>query len=348
MKTPGIRRALLLANVFNLLVGIYFIIISIISLVHLRWFHQLTMFAKVRHVFTTATSYFAFFILIFAAVLLIAIFVMGAMSLSPRTYISPVITNDGSSQNPGITTTSVEQVVPIRGYETSAKVQSDGFSVLDGRLSPAVVAPLTSNQRGLVLKDAIEPRTLTTNARASSSILLHLLTATSLVIIIVVWLLNAGELVRDSISTQLDVAFAKYQFANRSNHYSVAIDGMQAINNCCGSLDFTDFPRRRTSGLSSGQYPGSCCDKNIFGVNARVQCSPEEIVRARQTSGCVTVLANYFDLISILIVPVSLACLFVNITMIALIAISRGHQLAHETRDRPRNHAQRFELKAAA
>jgi hypothetical protein len=48
------------------------------------------------------------------------------------------------------------------------------------------------------------------------------------------------------------------------------------------------------------------------------------IRRHRRQTGCTIVLANYYDLISLLVVPVALVCLFANITIIALIAISRA------------------------
>lgn len=253
MKRSAAKQASLLANSFQLLVAVYFIIIAIVSLVQLRWYHQLTITVKVRHIITSATSYFAFFILIFTALILIGIFVTSSISLSPKSYISPsdeIAHVDGDLQQ--------------HHHETLVKRRLD--------------TPLSNK---IVLRNSSWPET--SNSSVCCSILVHLVAAVSLVIILVIWLLNTGELVRDSISTQLDSAFAKYQFSNRSNYYSVAIDGMQDINNCCGSLDYTDFPHQRSSGLSNGHYPGSCCGKNIFGVNARVICTPEEIWRAKQT-----------------------------------------------------------------
>lgn len=258
------RRALLLAHVFNLLVAIYFIIISIVSLVQLRWYHQLTVTIRIRHVVTSATSYFAFLILIFAALILIIIFIINTVNLGPKTYVSPG--HDAiNSQPPNSSMASGDQLTSVAETNTKRRF---------GAGSPI-------NDRPLVLTDSTTASL--NNRRVCSSILLHLISSITLIIILVIWLLNTGELVRDSISTQLDSAFAKYQFANRSNHYSVAIDGMQDVNNCCGSLDYTDFPHQRSSGLSSGHYPGSCCGKNMFGVNARVICVPEEILRAKQT-----------------------------------------------------------------
>lgn len=90
-------------------------------------------------------------------------------------------------------------------------------------------------------------------------------------------------------------------------------------------------------------------------------------------SGCTTVLANYYDLISLLVVPVALVSLFVNITIIALITILKGnyHSLGHDelspsetghlaaarcarmkrtanTRNNPVQPAAKFELKSVA
>jgi len=261
MKIGNMRRALVFASVFNLLVAIYFIIISSISLVQLRWYHQLTITLRVRNVVTSATSYFAFLILIFVALVFIIIFVLNTIKLKPKSYVSTDQDAFSVSPQPGSSGSG--------GHQTRTKSSAQRRS--DSR-----------NNGGLVIRESAS-LTNATNSNICCSTLLHLVASASLIIIIVIWLLNSGELVRDSISSQLDLAFAKYQFANRSNHYSIAIDGMQDINNCCGSLDYTDFPHQRTSGLSSGHYPGSCCGKNIFGVNARVICQPEEIVRAKQT-----------------------------------------------------------------
>lgn len=283
MKTSSMRKVRMLANIFNLLVAIYFIVISIISLVQLRWYHRLTITTRVRHVVTSATSYFAFIILLVAAIILIIIFVASTISLSPRTYVS----GQDAIGDRTHSTTSKER--PILSESTAGRGGGGGSggggetsaSRRSGEETTIGLAQNSFVESRLILKDS--------SARHSSqsslwcSIFLHLISSISSVVILVVWLLNTGELVRDSISTQLELAFARYQFANRSNHYSIAVDGMQDINNCCGSLDYTDFPHQRISQLSSGHYPGSCCGKNIFGVNARVLCTPEEIVRARQT-----------------------------------------------------------------
>lgn len=295
MKTAGMRRALMLANVFNLLVAIYFIIISIVSLVQLRWYHQLTITIRVRHFVTSATSYFAFLILIFAALVLIVIFFTSTVSFSPRSYVNPsgqdainLTSNDvGSSINTNTDQPHPPPPPPLTDDEheqiSLAKQSKHQPISSEGRVSSTGATHMNNiNRRGraIVFKDSIGKPS---QSSVCCSILLHLISSVSLVVILVIWLLNTGELVRDSISTQLDAAFLKYQFANRSNHYSIAIDGMQDINNCCGSLDYTDFPHQRFSGLSGGHYPGSCCGKNIFGVNARVICTPEEIYRAKQT-----------------------------------------------------------------
>lgn len=275
--TATSRRALLLANIFNLLVAIYFIIISIVSLIKLRWYHQLTITIRIRHVVTTTTSYFAFLILLSAAIIFITIFLISLINSGPKVYTGPS-GQDAIEQQ-------VTTVEPASGsnHETLAKRKFD-----DMRQQAATVETATTANQRFVIKDSSSRASGTTsnnknNSRVCCSILLHLISAINLLIILLIWLLNTGELVRDSISSQLDQAFVKYQFANRSNHYSIAIDGMQDINNCCGSLDYTDFPHQRISGLSSGHYPGSCCGKNIFGVNARVHCVPEEIVHAKQT-----------------------------------------------------------------
>lgn len=274
MKTGGMKRALLLAHVFNLLVAVYFIIIAIISLAQLRWYHQLTITIKVRHIVTSATSYFAFLILIFAGLISIIIFVLNAIDFNSKRYVSPA-NQDAINLT---TITSEQPVSSAPTNDTESNLSGRGENERDStRLSPKM------NNPRLVLEDSTTTTNISTNSNICFSILLHLFSSMSLVIILVIWLLNTGELVRDSLATQLESAFAKYQFANRSNHYSIAIDGMQDINNCCGSLDYSDFPHQRISGLSSGHYPGSCCGKNIFGVNARVICTPEEIHRAKQT-----------------------------------------------------------------
>lgn len=280
MKTGSTRKALLLAHVFNLLVAVYFIIIAIISLVQLRWYHQLTITIKVRHIVTSATSYFAFLILIFAGLILIIIFLLNAINFNKKRYVNPV-----NQDAVNLTTITSEQ--PVSSVLTHDVVSNPTRGAESGqdssRLSPMSNRINNNNSSRLVFQDSTATTDVSTNSKVCFSILLHLFSSISLIIILVIWLLNTGELVRDSLATQLESAFAKYQFANRSNHYSIAIDGMQDINNCCGALDYTDFPHQRISGLSSGHYPGSCCGKNIFGANARVVCTPEEIYRAKQT-----------------------------------------------------------------
>lgn len=323
MKINGMRRAIVLAHAFNLLVALYFIIISIVSLVKLRWYHQLTITIRVRHFVTSATSYFAFLILIFAAIILVIIFVINAVNFSTKVYVSA--NQDAIELQRSNSPVEPISSAAIENY-SSKQVSNDRLSPDSGAIRQLQQQHQQHSTRPLVIKDSTTASSSLSNQTVCCSILLHLLTSVSLIIILIVWLLNTGELVRDSVSTQLDAAFSKYQFANRSNHFSIAIDGMQDINNCCGSFDYTDFPHhQRMTGLSSGHYPGSCCGKNIFGVNARVICTPEEIVRAKQTTGCVTVLSNYYDLISLLVVPVALISLFVNITMIAMITMTKSN-----------------------
>lgn len=272
MKISAMRKALLLANVFNLLVALYFIIIAIIALVQLRWYHQLTITVNVRYLLTSVTSYFAFFILIFAGLLLIAIFVTHTFRLAPKTasHVGPVLGGGGGAEDAIEATDGSHQTGKHRRVIVLKRRKHEEAS-----LNEPEEAIITSSN--IIGAESVE------STSVCCSIIVHLLATTCLVIILIIWLFNTGELVRDSISTQLDVAYSKYQFSNRSNHYTIAIDGMQDVNNCCGSLEYTDFPHQRISGLSSGHYPGSCCNKNIFGVNARVICTPEEIWRARQT-----------------------------------------------------------------
>lgn len=107
---------------------------------------------------------------------------------------------------------------------------------------------------------------------------------------------------------------------------------MQDINNCCGKQDFTDFPRQKSSGLvMAGHYPGSCCGKNLFAVDVRVQCSVEDIKRAKQTNGCVDVISDYYEIISIIVVPASLVALFINIIVIAFITLNNDQRTGKMT-----------------
>lgn len=131
---------------------------------------------------------------------------------------------------------------------------------------------------------------------------------------------------RTSVADTLNRAYEQYQIANRSNPYSVEVDGMQSINRCCGRQQFSDFPRPRLSGLVSGRYPGSCCGKSLVGVDIRsAQCEPEEIRRAQQATGCVHVIADHYQLVSLVVVPVSSVALLVNLVMVAVV-IMRSHQ----------------------
>lgn len=282
------KRALLLANIFNLLIGIYFIVISIISLVHLRWYHQLTVAIRVKHIITSSTSYSSFIILLFESIILVLIFITNASFLTSKKYIAQNVGNNNSINLTTLSTTNDNNNDKSQ-YNNNNNNQEQQETLVKQRI-PVEVASSTTPATGISdmmqRQDRIvfhQKTSTSNNMNNYCSTFLHLISSICLIAILVIWSLNTGELVRDSISTQLDGAFLQYQFANRSNFFSVAIDGMQDINNCCGSLDYTDFPHQRTSGLSSGHYPGSCCGKHIFGVNARVLCIPEEIKLAKQT-----------------------------------------------------------------
>lgn len=287
MKLSATRRALILANIFNSLVAIYFIIIAIVGLVQLRWYHQLTTSVKVRHVVTLTTSYFAFFILILVGLLLLGLFIQSALRLTskaqqtiaPPSGLRPELEPHKlqEANNTLQTTTLYDE----SNHEIASSPTTAGPESPRRLTSPTSLVARATNGRAIVLRET----SISEDSQASTccSILLHLLVTIGLIGTLLIWLFNTGELVREAISTQLDYAFARYQFSNRSNHYSIAVDGMQDINNCCGSLDYSDFPHQRVSGLSSGHYPGSCCGKNVFGVNARVLCTAEEVHRARQT-----------------------------------------------------------------
>lgn len=246
----ALRRSVLIGNFLNLLIGVHFVVVAIVSLIKLRWYHQITIVVRVRNSYTTTTSYLAFVVLILVGLLLVAIFIAHLINSTARIYIS--------------------------SSEDAIKPEADD----------AVNRESYGNQAAV--------NTSIISAQSKSQVfgwtLIHLVAAIGLVAIIAVWSLNSGELVRQTISTQLEQAYSKYQFTNRSNPYTIAIDGMQDINTCCGSFDYTDFPHQRVSGLSNGNYPGSCCGKNIFGNNARVICTPEEIVYVRQTASIPSIL----------------------------------------------------------
>jgi len=282
---------------------------------------------------TSATSYFAFFLLIFVALLLMGIFVVSSLLQLNTGTRRLVITKSVplATSRPSDHRLDHNNLHQQQQQQQQDETSSDQIARSSAELSKE--APRERNELEVEAGEPAEQEwrpTRRVSARdkpqvSKSSLagkcfvsMIYLLACIILVVIIIIWLVNSGELVRESISSQLDMAYARYQFSNRSNYYSIVIDGMQDINNCCGSLDYTDFPHQRTTGLSSGLYPGSCCGKNIFGVNARVLCTPEDIWRARQTAGCTTVLANYYDLMSTLVVPVALICLLINITIIVL------------------------------
>lgn len=266
-KLSPTRRLLILANVFNLMVAVYFIIIAIVGLAQLRWYHQLTVAVKARYFITLATSYFAFFILILVGLILIGLFIGSTLQLvKPAThqqeFIFPTVDEvehqTGIDQNQAVEN-GQQQQQPQQPQQGVAKHQSASRVVL----------------RQASLSDESQ-------ATVCCYIFLHLLVSVGLIIILVIWLYNTGELVRDSISSQLDYALARYQFSNRTNHLTIAVDGIQEINTCCGSLDYTDFPHQRNNGLSPSHYPGSCCGKHVFAAQARVICMADEVVRSRR------------------------------------------------------------------
>ena len=259
-KLSAKRRALLLANAFNLLAGVYFTVIAVVGLVQLRWYHQLTVTVRLRHLVTSATSYFAFILLIFVALLLMAIFVASSLQAG----------GGGCGGQPASQVFSFQQQQQQRGGRRATR-----------RVGQPQVAPDAGQSQEF--EAGRRAPFVGSHAGACCSSLVYLLASLGLLLVLLVWLVNTGELVRESIMSQLELAFAKYQFFNRSNHHSIAVDAMQDTNHCCGSLDYTDFPRFRHTGLSSGHYPGSCCGKITFGVNARVVCSAEEVWRAKQT-----------------------------------------------------------------
>lgn len=286
MKISATRRALILANIFNSLVALYFIIIAIVALAQLRWYHQLTITVKVRHILTLTTSYFAFILLIFVGLILLGLFVSSALRLNGNgnqnkrhqqqqqqlppasRSLSPNLEAEQANENNNNNTNEIFTDVSRVEFDVDSNEQQQARRT-------------TTTRRTVVLRDLSLSEE--SNSSVCCSILVHLVATIGLIVILLIWLFNTGELVRDSISTQLDYALARYQFSNRSNYYSIAIDGIQDINNCCGSLEYSDFPRQRISGLSAGLYPGSCCGKSVFGVNANQHCRAEEIWRAKQT-----------------------------------------------------------------
>lgn len=240
MKTNTIRKIILIGNILNFLVGISFILVSVILLVKLRWYHQLTYAVQARQSLTSSTSYIAFFIPIIVGLLLAGAFLASLTQFREQVTVS-FHEDQAGSVNQTNPKTQVEQVVVEEGVRKPSRIGFCGW------------------------------------------ILTHTIASLGLTAILFIWPMNSGELVRRSVSLQLEQALSKYQFTNRSNPFSIAVDGMQDINECCGSFEYTDFPHQRLSGLSSGNYPGSCCGKNVFGNNARVICTPEEIIFNRQT-----------------------------------------------------------------
>lgn len=263
----SMRRALVLANTFNLLAAIYFIIISIVALVQLRWYHQLTVALRTRNSITSGTSYFAFIILIIAALLLIALFVVSAVNLGSKRYVSEDIGQDHQLPDTSVKQRLADDDVVIARLGRAQSQMRSG-------------TPMNTGHTKLTITNSIMPRMSQSSIVCST--LLYLISSISLVVVLVVWLLNTGELVRESIAAQLESAFPKYQFQNRSNHYSIAIDGLQSVNECCGIFTYSDYRNPQRTGLASGHYPGSCCGKNPYAVNTRVLCLPEEILRAKQ------------------------------------------------------------------
>jgi hypothetical protein len=291
-KLSPTRRLLILANVFNLLVAIYFIIIAIVGLAQLRWYHQLTIAVKARYFITLATSYSAFFILILVGLILIGLFVSSTLALvgsasRQHELIFPAVDEDqdtiiGQGEQPlvppGPQQQQQQQQQPQQQQQQPQRQREEANS----RGRQAIVPPFSAAPSSrLVLRQS----SISDESQASvyCSIGLHLLVSIGLILILIIWLYNTGELVRDSISGQMDYALARYQFSNRTNHMTIAVDGIQDVNQCCGSLDYTDFPRQRNNGLSPSHYPGSCCGKHVFAAQARVICMADEVVRSRRT-----------------------------------------------------------------
>lgn len=321
-------------NVFNFIAATYLVIIAVVSIIKLRWFLTLTVSLKIRHAFTITTTYFAFAVILLIAVLLVAISLTSTLNLLSRHYVSPE--EDAIHHLPAISTV---QATPTSSATSVKRPES--------RVHP------DRSSKHVIVKDSMGSRP--SNARVFCSNFVHLILAMLLIVALIIWLLNTGELLRESIWAQLELAYQRFQFSDRTNHFTVAIEAMQDINSCCGLLIYTDFPHQRLSGLSNGNYPGSCCGKSIFGFNSRSLCKPEEILANKQSvseqsnrnfqpdtirtptnrskpfscvleqSGCATVVAGYFDLISMLVVPVLLSCLLVNMATIALVSLPQEY-----------------------
>lgn len=265
MKSSTSRRAIYIANAFNLLVSIYLVTISIVSLVRLRWYHQLTVLTKWHHFISAPSSYIAFIILLAVALLLAFIFFLNSLHRFPKIYIN---LKQDQSNNTNTVDSDTLEASKRRQLGTSIRRTLETDEAIDEDPNSNAIGTLDS--RDLKRKSAF-----------FWSICVHLLASVGLVVTIIIWLLNAGELIRDAIAGELEFALSRYQyFSGRQNFLALALDGIQASNGCCGALDYTLFPRFRMSGLVSGSYPGSCCGK---GQIVRYTCSPEEVIRARQT-----------------------------------------------------------------
>lgn len=278
------RRTILFANTINLLIGLYFVLLAISALITLRWYHQITYEVRQTDMRTfSTTSYAAFVILIMEGLLLIIIFAFSLIGFRSRVYYSTNTVDNCGDNN---TKVIVLEDRHIPDGDRSCVGCSDDQED-QGRVS-------ASNRRygspTLVMRDSSFPQHSSFQIYCWS--FTHVLASSGLIVILTIWLANTGELVRQTISQQLEYSYARYQFSNRSNHFSIMIDGMQDLNSCCGLFHYSDFPHRSSliSGLSYGNYPGSCCEKNVFGSNARVICKPEDIIRVRQT---VSVLVAY-------------------------------------------------------
>lgn len=288
------KRDILVANIFNLIVGVYFIIIAVVSLIKLRWYHQITIAVRIRHVIAlTSTSYFAFVILIAVGLLLIGIFIASSLTYTARVYINTnekttiTITKnspESNQSNLNKTTLTKDLNVPNKESSTCQKSSPTIRPKSSIQVDGAIHQYVTEDSPGLSPMISINSSMPhESQSRVYCWTFWHVIASFGLIVILTIWLINRGELVRQTISNQLEYSYSMYQFTNRTNDYSVLIDGMQDINNCCGQFDYSDFPHLGITGLSYGHYPGSCCGKNIFGSNARVICKPEEIIYFRQT-----------------------------------------------------------------
>lgn len=391
------KRTLFLVNVFNFLIGIYLILVAIISLVNLRWYHMLTVRTSAKHFITAPTSYFAFVILLFVGCVLILIFILNIFKFGPKEYntvdnlAQDALTNAHRLQIATSATTTILHKNPSKNTDHLESGEQDSYNTqLDRSASPSPPSQLattqaqvseiptqriqteeqqlgdnvaTSDKTYQPISHAAKFRRQKTNSNINTvhalnfnnnldnnshhvihnnnfyshnrqsngdngctyfaSVGLYFVANIGFVIILIVWLLNTGEFVRESIMNQLNIAFDKYQFSNRMSYISVAIDSMQSVNDCCGNMEYSDFPHSRISGLSPGHYPGSCCRKIPYGTDNRAVCNADEVSRAKQTSGCLQILSNYYDTISILVVPIALAGLFVNIIIVALLTMNK-------------------------